>query len=448
MIFNRFNISIVLQVILIALTTSILIWASSQEYMLITSYSLVFVWILQIIFLIYYVQRTNRELVTFLQSIKFKDTTIKFNKGKKNSFKGLHESFAEILEAFSKVRIDKEQEHHFFQTIIQHIGIGLIAFDESGKVEFCNKAAYDLFQLKNILNIKSLDKIKNGFSDALKKLRPNHPELQKIQINNELKQLSINATLLKIQDKVIKLVSFQDIKNEIAQGEMDAWQKLIRILTHEIMNSVSPITLLSSSLIHSLEKNGKQIPLKKLSDITIKDSLVGLKVIQNRSKGLSSFVEEYRNATQIPAPKFSTFEVKNFFENIKILFSEEIKSKKITFSIHIEPLNLKLTGDKTLMEQVLINLVNNAIYFLNGIKSPKIDLIAKEIESRIIIKVRDNGPGISSEFIEDIFIPFFSTKEKGTGIGLSLSRQIMRLHKGTISIQSKKDKGSTFTLSF
>ena len=448
MVFNRFNINIVLQVILIAFTTSIFIWVSSQEYMLITSYSLVFVWILQIIILIYYVQRINRDLLRFLQSIKYKDTTIKFNKGKKSSFKKLNDSFAEILEAFSKVRIDKEHEHHFFQTTIQHVGIGLIAFDESGKVELCNKAAYDLFQLKHILNIKSLDKIKNGFSDGLKKLRPNHPELQKIQINNELIQLSINAALLKIRDKEIKLVSFQNIKNEIVQGEMDAWQKLIRIMTHEIMNSVSPITLLSSSLINSLEKNGKQIPLTKLSDKTIKDSLVGLKVIQNRSKGLSGFVEEYRNATQIPTPKFSTFEVKNFFENIKILFSEEIKSKKITFSIHIEPLNLKLIADKTLIEQVLINLVNNAIYFLDGIKSPKIDLIAEETESRNIIKVRDNGPGISPELIEDIFIPFFSTKEKGTGIGLSLSRQIMRLHKGMISVQSKEGKGSTFTLSF
>ena len=175
---------------------------------------------------------------------------------------------------------------------------------------------------------------------------------------------------------------------------------------------------------------------------------MGLKVIQNRSKGLSGFIEEYRNATQIPAPKFSTFKVKNLFENIKILFSEEIKSMKIIFSIHIEPLNLKLTADKILMEQVLINLVNNAIYFLNVIKSPKIDLIAKEIENGIIIKVRDNGPGISSKFIEDIFIPFFTTKEKGSGIGLSLCRQIMRLHKGMISVQSIEGKESTFTLSF
>ncbi|PKP34705.1 MAG: ATP-binding protein [Bacteroidetes bacterium HGW-Bacteroidetes-17] len=445
MIFNRFNLSIILQVVLIGLNTSLFIWTYSMEYMLITRYSLILLWFIQIIFLIRYVQKTNRELNRFLQSIKYNDSTIKFNKDTKSPFNELYQSFEEVVNAFGKIKAEKESEYQFFQATIQHIGVGIIAFDENGHIHLCNKAANELLGLPVFINIEALNKIKSGFDETLKKLKPNTPELIKLKIGHDLKQLSFHATNFKIDKKPIILVSIQNIRNEIEQGEMEAWQGLIRVMTHEILNSVSPITLLSSGLINNIERNKNQS--SGFGKENFKDLLQGLKVIQSRSKGLSSFVEDYRSSMQIPAPQFKELKISQLFETMETLFAEELKQKNIQFKAFGEN-DLKIIADQKLIEQVLINLINNSIYFTSKTEPAEIILSAKLKEQNTIITVTDNGQGIDDEIMDQIFIPFFSTKEKGSGIGLSLSRQIMRLHKGTISVESKKDVGSTFTLKF
>ena len=445
MIFNRFNLSIILQVFLIGLNTTLLVWTYSMEYMLITRYSLILLWFIQIILLIRYVQKTNRELSRFLQSIKYNDSTVKFNTEVRSPFNELYQSFEEVIIAFGKIKAEKEGEYQFFQATIQHIGVGIIAFDETGHIHLCNKAANELLNIRVFINIEALNKIKSGFDETLKKLKPNVPELLKLKIGHEIKQLSFHATNFIIDKKAIKLVSFQDIRNEIEQGEMEAWQGLIRVMTHEILNSVSPITLLSSGLINNLEKHEKEA--LETSTENVKDLLQGLKVIQSRSKGLSAFVEDYRTSMQIPAPQFKEIKVDYLFSTMETLFAEEFNQKNIQFKAIAED-DLKIIADQKLIEQVLINLINNAIYFTSKTKPAEIILSTRIEEQNTIIIVSDNGQGINDEIIDQIFIPFFSTKEKGSGIGLSLSRQIMRLHKGTISVESKKDIGSTFTLKF
>ncbi len=267
MIFNRFNFSIILQVILLGLNTSLFVWTFDLEYMLITRYSLLALWFIQIFILIRYVQKTNRELDRFLQCIKFNDTTTKFDKKSNSPFKELYKSFDEVIESFGKLKAEKEGEHYFFQLALQQIGTGIIAFEESGQISLCNKAANEILGISDFINIKALNKIIPGFDGFLRKLKSGIPELLKININNELKQISFHATIVKIEKKEIKLVSLQDIRNEIEQGEMDAWQKLIRVMTHEILNSVSPITLLSSGLINNFEKDGNQISLANLETL-------------------------------------------------------------------------------------------------------------------------------------------------------------------------------------
>jgi len=445
MIFNRFNLSIILQVFLIGLNTTLLVWTYSMEYMLITRYSLILLWFIQIILLIRYVQKTNRELSRFLQSIKYNDSTVKFNTEVRSPFNELYQSFEEVINAFGKIKAEKEGEYQFFQATIQHIGVGIIAFDETGHIHLCNKAANELLNIRVFINIEALNKIKSGFDETLKKLKPNVPELLKLKIGHDIKQLSFHATNFIIDKKAIKLVSFQDIRNEIEQGEMEAWQGLIRVMTHEILNSVSPITLLSSGLINNLEKHEKEA--LETSTENVKDLLQGLKVIQSRSKGLSAFVEDYRTSMQIPAPQFKEIKVDYLFSTMETLFAEEFNQKNIQFKAIAED-DLKIIADQKLIEQVLINLINNAIYFTSKTKPAEIILSTRIEEQNTIIIVSDNGQGINDEIIDQIFIPFFSTKEKGSGIGLSLSRQIMRLHKGTISVESKKDIGSTFTLKF
>lgn len=447
MTFNRFYVSIIVQVILIGITTSVFVWIYSQEYMLITRYSMILLWVFQIIILIRFINKISRDLKKFLLSIKYKDTSIKFNTHKRSPFHELHESFTEILDAFREVRIEKESEYHFFQTSIEHVNIGLIAFKTDGHIQLCNEAARNLLGVRSLVNISSLKKIKTNLPKILNELKPNHPEILTLKNENILSKLSLNATNLKVKDEIIKLISIQNITNELEQGEMDAWQKLIRVITHEILNSVSPITLLSSGLINIFERDGEQIPLNKLEEKSIKDSLTGLRVIKNRSKRLSAFVDDYRSSMQLPAPIFEDIKVNELFESLQILFKEELiqKNIKIEFKCISEDV---LIADKKLIEQVLINLINNAIHFIMGIEYPEIQVIFSNSENQSKILVRDNGPGIDAEIIDQIFIPFFSTKEKGSGIGLSLSRQIMRMHNGSISVQSVPSKETTFTLQF
>lgn len=447
MTFNRFYISIIIQVILIGLTSNLFVWTNSQEYMLITKYSLVILWIIQLSLLINYINRISKNLSKFLHSLKYNDATIKFDTSRNHPFRELNESFSEILDAFGKIRIEKEYEYQFFQTSIEHIKIGLIAFNEEGHINLCNRAALDLLGVESLVNISSLKKVKVSLPKMLKQLNANHSEILTLKSADKLLKLSLNATNLKIRNETIKLISIQNITMELEQGEMEAWQKLIRVITHEILNSVSPITLLSSGLINNFEKDGKQIPITKIDKNRIKESLIGLRVIQKRSKGLSAFVEDYRSSMQLPAPKFEQINIQDLFKTMSILFKEEFEQKNILFTYDANEKHTIL-GDTKLIEQLLINLINNAIHFIKNNIDSKIQLIAKSINQQTIILIIDNGQGIESDILDQIFIPFFSTKEKGSGIGLSLSRQIMRMHNGSISVQSIPSKETIFSLKF
>jgi len=270
----------------------------------------------------------------------------------------------------------------------------------------------------------------------------------KLTIDNNIVQLSIKAANFKIKNRNIKLISLQNIKTEIDQSEVDAWQKLIRVLTHEIMNSVSPIKLLSSSLIDMFEENNEIKTIDEITNTTIQDSVFGLKTIRKRSSGLSNFVENYKSLTQISKANFSDFKICELFKQINTLLKSELEQKSIQFDLNCQPQDLIIHADEKLIEQVLINLIKNASEALKNSTNPIIKIEAEFINEFVQIKVSDNGPGISSELQDNIFIPFYTTKEKGSGIGLSLSRQIMNLHGGNISVKSEPDNGTAFTLIF
>ena len=447
--FSRFRISIIIQVLLMAVSTLAFFWTIRQEYMLITSSSLAILWVLQIVYLIWYLQKVNRDLTKFITALKYDDVSISFNKEKKvdQSFEKLHKELNQIIHEISEVRADKESEHHYFNNTIKHIGIGIIAYDETGKIEICNEAALKLLNLHYLNNILEVDKTKPGLSEKIKSIKPGNNKLIKLNINNEIIQLSIKAANFKIKSREIKLLSLQNIKTEIEHSEVDAWQKLIRVLTHEIMNSVSPINLLSGSLIEMFEENNTIKTIEDIDNTTIENSVLGLKTIRKRSEGLTSFVKTYKSLTQIPKPHFTDLNICQLFEHIETLLKEDLNSKHIDFIQNCNT-NILINADEKLIEQVLINLIKNASDALINTVNPQIKLITERQNEKLYIKVIDNGPGISSEVIENIFIPFFTTKEKGSGIGLSLSRQIMYLHGGNISVKSEPNVQTTFTLSF
>lgn len=443
---NIFNVRIAIHTTLLAITSALFIWTLSRDYLLVTRFSLGVLWVIQIIVLITYVSKTYRDLLVFLQSFQFQDDTLTFNKNKKLPFKPLYNEFNRIIENFRKVKLEKEMEQQYFQYSIRHVDTGLISFDDQGKVELYNEAARRLMKVEYVQNIHAFDRVKVGLADQFRNLKPGKQELVKLVNEHEIQSLSIRAVEFKLQERHIKLISLQNIKNELDQQELDSWQKLIRVLTHEIINSVSPITLLSSTLVSMFEKDG--LPRKKteLEDEQIENALKGLQAINKRSKGLSRFVESYKSLTKIPEPVMHIVMVKDLFEHMISLMEKDIENHGIQFYTNIDGKGLSIEGDEKLIEQVLINLLKNAIEAGKDHSDLIIRMTAYAENGKVKIAISDNGPGISPEVMDAIFVPFFTTKKEGSGIGLSLSKQIIQRHGGNLEAISSVGQGATFTI--
>jgi nitrogen fixation/metabolism regulation signal transduction histidine kinase len=445
MVFNRFFRIIIFQAILLAMTGTFFLWTMRQDYLLITKFTVGLIWLLQIILLIHYLTKTNRGLNNFLQSVKHLDPARGVTEGDK-SFDLLNLTYSEIIDSIQKVKIEKEAEHHYFQNTIEHVDIGLISYNEAGNTELFNKAAKEIFRVDFIKNILELDNSIPGISNELFSLKQKHPKMIKVVSGDEILKLSIRKTVFKIQEKIVNLVSFQNIRTELEEEEIEVWKKLISVLTHEIMNSVAPIKSLTNTMIEMFEKNRTSETSNEFQYTD--DTLLALKAIQKRSKGLLSFVETYRNLTKVPKPVFREIELDSLLHDIKILMDSELQLYNIALSADVKPENLKLRADEKLITQVIINLIKNSI---ESMKKKNGEIVIKAFispQAETVIQVADNGPGIQPDLIEKVFIPFFTTKESGSGIGLSLSRQIMKLHGGTISVFSKPGMETVFSLRF
>lgn len=451
MVYKGFRINCLLRVIALASTIGlffILLFKTDLYAALIIIGTAI---IYQCYSLIHYIEKTNRELTRFFQSIKFSDFSQTFRDSEEGkSFAALRLAFNDVLDAFRKARYEKEEHYRYLQTIVQHVGIGLIAYQPNGDVELINTAAKRLLGVAQLKNINSLKPWSPVLVETLLRLKPKEKALVKVEDNNELLQLALYATEFKLRNYTFTLVSIQNIYSELEEKEIDAWQKLIRVLTHEIMNSITPISSLAST-INDLIKSSFELRslLKEGQEETLTDICDAAHTIQKRSQGLLHFVDAYRNLTLIQKPNFQIFPIKELFNRLSQLIQTNIKNKNIQFEVRIEPKSLELAADPELIEQALINLLLNALQAVDSQKGPVIQLVARmDSRSHILIQVSDNGPGISKENLEKIFIPFFSTKEGGSGIGLSLSRQIMRLHNASISVQSEPEVETTFTLRF
>ncbi len=451
MVYKHFRLNCIIRVLFLAVTLCIFFYLLFQTTLYSATFIAVIIIFYQLYALIYYVEKTNRDLVRFLQSIKYGDFSQSYKEsGLGSSFDALKNAFTEVSNAFRKTRGEKEEHYRYLQTVVQHVGIGLIVFKPNGDVELINTAAKRLLKVMRLKNIKSLESLSKLLVNKLFQMKPREKALVKVEDNNEMLYLSLYATEFKLRGENFTLVSLQNIHSELEEKELEAWQKLIRVLTHEIMNSITPIASLTSTIntmvgeYYEKEKTSKKPNSEALSDIQ-----QALQTIQKRSHGLLHFVDAYRNLTLIPTPKFQIFLLKELFARGEQLMQSNIKETGASFEVCIEPETLELSADPELIEQVLINLLLNAFQAVEGKQNAKIELAALLNErGRIIIQVTDNGPGIQEENLEKIFIPFFSTKEGGSGIGLSLSRQIMRLFKGGIGVRSEPDVKTVFTLRF
>ncbi|WP_194774426.1 sensor histidine kinase [Pararhodonellum marinum] len=404
--------------------------------------------IAQIVFLVRYAESSFKKVRQFLDNIKKDDYTtvypVKFDGTETDD---LHIEFNAILAKLKEDQAEKEANYQYFRTVFQHLSIGLITFEEDGKIQILNTAAKRMLNIHQLHNISEIEKVNKELHHAIHNLRTGGSELIKIAHPDGIMQLSVYVIELVLRDVKFKLVSLQNIQSELEEKEMEAWQNLVRVLTHEIMNSIAPISSLAGTIKDDIQ--GQVDTHQPVTPESLEDYLMGINTIEKRSEGLIKFVSDFRSLAHIPTPKFVAIKIASLFDQVETLLNHQIDREKIVWKNEIEPIDLLLFADCTLIEQVLINLCQNAIQAVEDAEIKQIILKAYIDENgKIIIEVQDTGRGIEEEALGKIFIPFFTTKKKGSGIGLSLSKQIMRRHKGNIQVSSVLGEGTTFKLIF
>ena len=444
---RTFAFGLVFRILFLILLIGVMAWAFPQpkQLMLLVVLGIILVW--RVVNLYNYVNITNRKLVRFLESVRYDDFSVRFSANQSDStFRELSKQFNEVLDAFRQVRADKEANSPYLQTIVQHVNTGLIAFDESGRVELINNAALRLLGLYRLKVIKDLQEDNPELQALLLNLSSGGSVLYQAAVD---RQLSITGTAIRMRGKLIKLVAIQNIQSELENKELEAWQNLTRVLRHEIMNSVTPIASLVSTMRDIVQQEIQETGHAGSSE-TWQDLNEALEVVENRTNGLMNFVNAYRTFTSIPKPILNPVLVLPLVQRIASLFAPTLQDKNIRLTWDIQPADLRLLLDQDQIEMVLINLIKNAVEILEGRPNAHIEIKSSvdQTAQKAVLEVCDNGPGIEPNALEQIFIPFFTTKEDGTGVGLSLSRQILQMHSGVLSVESQLGHGARFSLIF
>lgn len=450
MVYKKYYLQIVIRIILLLINCFLFVYALlNLDYL----YTITFLGVLivfQVILLIRYINRSNVFLERFLIYLKENNTSINFSGSLKDSpFKDLSVYFNEINSIIRNAKIEKENQYLFLQYIFDHVNIGLIAFEHNLNVQLINKAAKKTLNLKSLSSLESLNSINTTLYTTINELKPGEQKVVPVQIAQQNLQLSVKLSQFKLLDQEIRLISLQDIKAELDHKEVESWQKLNRVLTHEIMNSVSPIIGLAQSVSKLLKKNNEVKNLNELTTETIKQTVQSLNIIEERSQGLNDFVQKFRSITKNIKPEPQIVKVEELFEDLTLFMFETFKKNNIQYNYIIEQENMELFVDRKLLEQVIINLLKNSIEAFSNQQEKIIKLIARLNENgQKIIEVIDYGDGIAPDEMNLIFTPFFSTKETGSGIGLSLSKNILNQQGYNIDVRSKPQVETVFTLYF
>ncbi|MDN3688526.1 sensor histidine kinase [Cyclobacterium jeungdonense] len=447
--FKSFAIGIVFRVLLIVCSVYIGMLFYFRDHSLLPGILCSLVLVFQTINLITFANTTNRKITRFLDSIRYSDFSSSFTKDSRlgKSFREMNLSFNEVIAAFKKTRAEKEEQVLFLQIMIQHINTGILSFESGGKIGVINGAAKQLLQIPQFKDINDLGKLSR---ELLKKVLTLNPGGSfSIRINGDL-HLNVQSAAFKMDGMSWTLLSFQNIKTELQKNELKAWQNLTKVLRHEIMNSMTPIASLANSLGTIVEEDVEEIPqglvLKKDSYLDLSE---GLATISRRSIGLVDFVNAYRDYTNIPQPKLKLFKVSALFEHICVLMKEDLSASRISLKAQCDPIDLSVRADREMIQMILINLIKNAKEAMEKATNRTIELRAGKNSHAIpMIQVTDFGEGIVPEAIERIFVPFYTTKKSGSGIGLAISRQIMHLHQGSLEVTSSPLEMTTFTLLF
>jgi two-component system, NtrC family, nitrogen regulation sensor histidine kinase NtrY len=455
---TRYEISLTIRVILLlASITAAAFCIVEHRYTLLIFIGLILVF--QILNFIQFINKTNTELSQFIEAVQYRDFSLQFTeKNAPVSVRQLRRAFNQINATFKQLSSEREEQYQYLQKILELVDTGILSYDKEGEVGWINEAFKRMMNVPYLRNISSLEKRDESVYQAIMSLKNGDSQL--VKINH--KQVLLAKTTFLNEDIETNLIAFQNVNEAIEDTEAQAYQKLLRVMTHEIMNSVAPIASLAETMEGAIarrkgiegRKGGREIGGKsrggdKENDDDFDDISLGISTIRKRSENLLKFADTYRQLAKVSMTSFSEFYVRDLFEGVEILLENQIEQKNIEFDVVIKDFELKIEGDMVLIEQVLINLIINAIDAVKTQQKPVITLsVFLNSQEQIIIEVRDNGVGMSDELLDKIFVPFFTSKVNGSGIGLSLSKQIMALHKGAITVNSVEGKGTAFRLIF
>ena len=450
MISRNLYLQIVFRVVLIVLPAMAAGWllASGQSPILV--FICFFLAIGMVIKLVNYLNSTNRKISYFLDSVQNEDSMLSFPTNvSEKPIQEIYLGLNKVNKQIQQLKIEGRQQEQYFQTLLEHVATGIVTFNAKGFVLHANSSAKKMLGVDVLTHINQLERVNRNLFQAIRTIQPFEQKLVSVITERGTIQLSLKASSFKAKENELMLLSVQDIRNELDEKELDSWMKLIRVLMHEIMNSIAPITSLSESLCQFFTIDGRSARPDELTETTIGTTLRGLNVIKEQGNGLMLFVESYRKLTRLPKPDKVIFKVDDLVTRIKVLYSSLENSEKVKLIVTINPPEMELLADENQISQVLINLTKNALQANEKNPEGKIHITAAiNSDHRPEIRVADNGPGIPDEILEQIFVPFFTTRENGSGIGLSLSRQIMRLHGGSLQVRSIPGKETVFCMIF
>lgn len=443
---KRIYIEILLQIVFIVLLAVGSLLLILFHYAVILGLIGLLLVLFQINWLVKRLNATNRRIKLFFDAIENNESALIFpeiNLHKEQI--ALNRTFNRINRLITETRYQAQQKEHFYKALLEQVPGGVISWDESGKIRLANNAALRLLGRDALTYRYELALIDPGFPEALKEATEKGSSLMKVTDEWQKRQLVISLNKVVLKEESLTLLSLLDIDDSLSSKETEAWGKLTHVLTHEIMNSIAPIVSLSDTLTSYFETDGTPKSIGELSDTTVEKTLRGLEAVKSQGCNLIHFTESYRKLSFLQMPAVQTYNLKKQFEQLKELVTPELDAQGIRCTVRVVPGAVQIKGDEALLFQVFHNLVKNAIQALNKTPAPAIDISAGAAKG-LIIKIKDNGPGIPKEMHDDIFVPFFTTKEHGSGIGLSLSRQIIRRHRGKLYVQSEPGQGTCFII--
>lgn len=422
-----------------------------QQYIL--ALMLLLLLVLQTSILIRYVNHTNRKIAYFFDAIKNEDFTLRFpEKLSVKSLEELNHSLNMLNAMIQDMHLKKQSQEHYYQEVIKQANIGILTFNSRGHILFANPKIEELFNYTPLNHIKQLAQVDEELYELFSVLKPFDRKLIKLTNEREKKQIAIKTTAIKLDKEELLLVVAQDIHQELDENETDSWVRLIRVLTHEIMNTITPITSISESILKYYKTENGLLPREDINEGLLQNTVKGLEVIKEQGGNLMEFVQSYRSILSMPAPDKIIIKAQHILEKVKLLMHQENQQTQVNFELMVIPNDLELFIDEKQISQILINLVKNAFQSLEALDDQTKGMIKINAgindQDKKYIQVCDNGAGIPPNIIDEIFVPFFTTKNSGTGIGLSLSKQIMHLHGGTIKVNSIPYEETSFVLYF